>query len=210
VVNYARAFEEVRDAKTGTVRRFTVRNLPRPFDKTLHATLLSLRNEQIAHLGHVLNDYSLTFMAATVKIETPQPDGTSTQEKTRCLVGTRARASVACGPATVDAHKHLLAHIRALEAEAGQRLAQAIIEFDLASMNRLNKAEDGPEWATLKSKHFRRNGAGLAVANEQDLAFSLAKAPNALPLEFTVLHYHVVENDGAFTLEELEVKESSN
>jgi hypothetical protein len=208
VVNYARAFEEVNDPETQTVRRFSTKKLPPPFSRSLHDTLLSLRNEQIAHADHVLNDYALTFMTATLTVETPQADGTVITRKERHLVGTRARASLACGPSTAAGHDELLAHVRALENEAGQRLAVAIVEHDAASIFRLEQqAKEGTNYAkTLKKRRFV-SGPGMLVVGEEDLALSLAKTPEALPLGFAVMHYHVVEKDGVVTLKGLMVTE---
>lgn len=202
VVNYARAFEEVKDKATGTARRFSTRKLSPPFNKDFHQALLTLRNEQIAHVGHGMNDYDLTFMIAKVTVETPQPDGSIKQDVNRHVVGTRARASLACGPITVQDHDDLLAHVRALEAEAGQQLSMAMVEHDVASLFRLEELAKGSEshTKTLKSKQFAPSIGGLLVMGEEDLAFSLAKSPTVLPLAFAVMHYRVVEQDGTFTL----------
>lgn len=208
VVNYARAFEEVNDAETKTVRRFTTKKLPLPFRRSLHDTLLSLRNEQVAHADHLLNDYALTFLTATLTVETPQADGTVAMRKERHLVGTRARASLACGPSTLAATHELLAHVRALETEACQRLAVAIIEHDAASIFRLDQeAQEGRSYAKTLMKRQFVTGPGMLVVGEEDFAFSLAKAPDALPLGFAVIHYHVVEKDGVVMLEGLTVTE---
>ena len=208
VVNYARAFENAVDAATQAAKRFGVRRLSAPFDKNLHNALLSLRNEQIAHAGHVLNDYNLTFMSMKKTIATQEADGTITKSEKRHLIGTRARASLACGPATLETHEKLLAHVRALESEAAQRLSVAIIEHDEASVFRLEQLADGRNvFETLKSKQFTIMGPTLVLFGEEDLAISLANTPDAMPLAFAVMHYHVAEKDGAFTLEGLTVEE---
>lgn len=204
VVNYARAFETTRHPKTQTARKFAISKLPPPFDRGLHNGLLVLRDKQVAHSGHDLNDFNLTFMSATTNMETPQPDGTVIRKRTRHIVGTRARASVACGIAARETAQKLAAHIDALQSEARQRLALAIIEHDVATLKRLtDESAEPPEWETLHTTHFKLEGSGIITAGEEDLAVSLAKAPENVPLSFAVVHYHVVEKDGAFTLKEL-------
>lgn len=208
IVSYARAFEGVTDTETQTARSFGVKRLSAPFDRALHDAILSLRNEQIAHAGHALNDYSLTFMAFTVNSETRQPNGTVTRSEKRHIIGTRARASLALGPATTDVHEKLLAHLSALEDEASRRLAVAIIEHDAASLFRLEEqTENGEVWASLHTRNIEVEGQGLLIAGEEDLAISLAKAPDALPLAFAVTHYNLVAEGEDLTLKGMIVKE---
>lgn len=201
VVNYARAFEEAKDEKTQTVRRFSIRKLPAPFDRKLHDTIIAMRNEQIAHAGHSQNDYNLTFLIAKLKVESPQPDGEIMRQEMRHILGTRARASLASGISTADAYDNLLAHLRAVEKEAAQRLGVAIVEHDAASIFRLE--EDAQGYAvmeTLKTNHGAAKWPGIVRFGEEDLAFSLAKRNEILPLQLTVMHCNVVEKDGAFNL----------
>jgi len=204
VVSYARAFEVVEDRDTKTARRFSIRGIAPPFSKTLHQALLALRNEQVAHAGHLMNDYSLAFLRATATIESPAPDGSIRRTVERRDVGTRARASLACGPSTQQGHADLLAHVVAAEAVARQRLAVAIVEHDLASLFRLKQeADEGRSYGKiLTTKTFSASGPSVAVLEEGDLAFSLAEAPAALPLAFAVMHFNVLENDGDFSLNE--------
>lgn len=200
VVSYARAFEQAKHPKTQVSRKFSVRGLKsEDFSRSYHDTLLSLRDDRIAHSGHELNDYSLSFLRLKATIETPSADGAVVQQVERRNVGTRARATLASGFKNAEISTAILAHFRALEAEAGGRLAIAIIEHDLASVLKLEQdAKDGrDETKTLASTSFKVP-AGLLVLGEEDLVLSLAEPPAELPLAFTALKLNlVVDQQGA-------------
>lgn len=194
IVSYARAFEEAKHAKTQVSRKFSIRGIESAnFSRPYHDTLLSLRDERVAHAGHELNDYSLSFLRLKASIATAQADGTIIRQTERHNVGTRARATLASGFRDAETSAAVLSHFRALEAEAGGRLAVAIIEHDVASVQKLEQdAKDGrDETKTLASTSFKVP-ADLLVLGEEDLVLSLAKPPAGLPLSFTALKLHLV------------------
>lgn len=204
VVNYARSFEEAREERTGITRRFSTKKMPPPFDRGLHEALLSLRDEQVAHAGHVLNDYSLSFITVNITAE----EAGSGEPKTRTFrqpVGTRARASIACGPSREVSGLALVAHVNALATEASRRLGHAIVEHDLASLFRLEQEQaEGVSYSrTLKSGRFEPKVPGIARIGEEDLVFSRAGAPAALPLGFVVQHFLMKEVGDTLALEVL-------
>lgn len=203
VVNYSRGFENVYEPRTGIESSFKIKRLKVPgFSKSIHDTLLRLRNQQIAHAGHSLNDYSLTFLRVTINNTFTNPDGTAvTSTMMRRNVGTRAKASIATGP-TSD--MELILHFRALDLEARNRLTKSIIDHDAASMFRLHQEyEEGTNLSEILNSKTLVNSAtgGKIHLGEEGIAFSRASSPDSLPLEFTTLTFSVALEDGALILQ---------
>jgi hypothetical protein len=202
VVSYARAFEDVVHPDVDIRRRFSIRGIV-GFDRSLHDALLALRDDQIAHAGHALNDYALTFQVAKLTFGVEQPDGTIKERVERHIVGTRARASIATGVPADEQSAALLAHVRALTQEATGRLAMAIVEHDAASLFRFEQAaaEGTSPTKTLAKKTFRPPpGPGLMVLDEDDLALSLAQAKGDLRLAFALLTFRLEQKGGDLLL----------
>ena len=61
VVNYARAFEPANNQESRLSRSFPTRGID-GFDRVAHESLLTLRNQYLAHAGHSQNDYTLMFV----------------------------------------------------------------------------------------------------------------------------------------------------
>lgn len=194
VVSYARAFEEARHAETQVSRKFSIRGVESgDFSRRYHDALLSLRNDRIAHAGHELNDYSLSFLRLKASIETPGADGTVIRQIKRHDVGTRARATLASGFKDAETTTALLAHFKALEAEAGGRLAVAIAKHQLASVLKLEQdARDGRDETKTLARASFRVPAGLLVMGGEDLVLSLAEPPAGLPLSFIALKLQLI------------------
>lgn len=202
VVSYARAFEVVKHPHLEVSTRFRVRKMEgEGFNKAFHDALLAMRNAQIAHAGHSLNDYDLTFLRDNLKVATKQPDGSVKETNKRHIIGTRARASLAAGLVSEAVSAELLAHVRALEQEAVGRLCIAIVEHDAASVFRLEQeAADGKSYGNVLATKTFKVPPGLVVLDEDDLVLSLAKMPAGLRLAFAVLTFNLVQDSEGFSL----------
>lgn len=210
VVSYARAFEEAKHLETAISQRFSIRNIESPsFSRAYHDELLAVRDDRIAHVGHDLNDYALTFLRVKAKFATPHPDGTISESVKSWNVGTRARATLACGVEGENHSAALVAHFEALEAEASRRLAVAIVEHDRASIFKLEQeVREGREHTKTLASASYRVPPGLLVIGEEDLVVSLADGTNALPLSFAALKLQYI-NDEAGDRVECEIYEIS-
>lgn len=193
-VNYARGFEEARLPGAGIARRFSTRSVPNPaFRPQLHRALLSMRNDQIAHVGHISNDVTMQYI--TVVADNKNDDQDIEAEPEICHLGTKARASVSLGPLKVF-EKEFLGHCEALEVEAQTRLTRAILDHQILCMEMYAHDPAGArrKATTLKIASVKIPAKSLVILGDDDLHISLARSPSGLGLLFATSTYRIVLN----------------
>jgi hypothetical protein len=195
VVNYSRGFEPAFHVETGISHRFKIKGFKSEhFNRNTHDEMLTLRNRQVAHAGHGLNDFSLSFLRINLKQTNLPDEGAQILLEKAIPVGTRARASLACGLDEPVATERLMAHLKALETEAATRLVIAMTQHEALSWEHMTRCEtEGRPFGKSLLNRQMVLPAGMVILGEEDLTVSLASSPNTLPLAFAVLSVRVIE-----------------
>lgn len=205
IVNYFRAFEEVKHPARQLVRRFKVKGIESAdFRSDLHQALLTARNAQVAHAGHLPNDIAISFMRG--KLNGHEPDAEPREAKTlhRLIFGTHARASVAIG-VEAGLEMQLLAHIEALHNLALDRLKDAIAGHQQLTLVLLaNDPDYSGDTASLMFNAPVENSDGKVSLSGGIVHVSKASSPKALPLDFHTIMYAAVPHADEFVLEVME------
>ncbi|NEX91738.1 hypothetical protein [Caulobacter sp. 17J65-9] len=203
VVSYARAFEAATDADRGINRHFSPRGIA-GFDRTIHDSLLRLRDNYIAHAGHTANDYDVLFVSLTARRNGgEQPNQPA---EVLALLGTRAQASLPVGPDDAASCAQLRAHLSALQLAAAERLVASIQAHQSAMLKRYEETgQIGDGRPTRQLGELTVTGEqmrdGFQIPKSEIFQSFPVEVPN-FPLAFLSAHYRLVLGEGGVILEE--------
>ena len=205
-VNYAKSFEPAFDAEEGKTQSFRTRNIE-GFDRKVHDDLLRMRDKYVAHAGHGVNDYQISFLEINGSADLVNSDGKVGEIKLKHALGSSGRASIAIGFDDISIER-IKRHAYSLRVAAGNELIHAILDHqnvlfqrklitgeiahpsdngapvlgDIQFLEESHKDEEPENWKTV-----------FKYSDDQFLSISPSDLQE-LSIEFIGIHFRIYQN----------------